>query len=835
MLITRKVTVPKSWAFYAQLVIVLSVYGKFVINAPFLLLIKKFIDNPAAIMGLISIEVYVTLLGGPLVAWVSDRIWTRFGRRKPFVVAADFSKVAFLLLMPLAPNLWTLIILRWLYGIFADLASPAQALVWEVVPAKQRGISSGYMKAYMNIGNLVFFTLLLGRFDDVYFMGPFSFVTEMSGGTLLFVLCALLFLGAAIFEAVGIKETYPPGRARLRDGRRPGEMAFRHFLRSVLQDAFARDLLPLYLLLFANIMFAFSLGVFQPLLFTEQWGYDLQTFGNNIAIGVPLGIVLGLIGGWMADRYGKMLIVFWGTIGALVVNILYTLYVYTLPDYRPSFWEIVAFGNLAFIFSGIKAVASGPLLWEYVARNRMGAATCGIGIFDSIFRNSVALFVGFWLLWWSIWFHPQAGYNVTVTLEGERSRDQMVAALQTAGIPLDNLRIDPVHAYGVDGTTSQRWRFHLEDDLAKELLDERKDLNAEISTLARERQAPFASEERRTAAEAELAAARLRIDQIEATLDARVAELGDAILPALAADRFSPGDQVLDASLQDGRLALTVRTLEPVRAEATARLREALRGEETALVPDLAAQEGPGFAAAITLQTATDPATGWYTFRYEATLDPHFLVVFARAHAAGLDGPAAFQFASAVVAVGRGTFGSRPDAFLIADAAPASDTLEGLVFAIAVPAGATAFPADFAADLRAADPLLADAAAALAPDQTLRVVVPAPRNPAHATRETHVDARPRLEALLPDATSVELGLAVLRKVSEALAARPVYVTVPSHGIASGFADRTYEYFFSSQILQIATDFVGIAILILIIRLERKGLLRRRGAEEDLQR
>ncbi|MFP4674526.1 MAG: MFS transporter, partial [Opitutales bacterium] len=232
MLITRKTKAPLTWTFYAQLVIVLSIYGQFVLDAPFLLLIKKYLDNPAAIMGLMSIEVYVTVLGGPLIAWVSDRIWTRFGRRKIFVALSDFLAVFILAAMPFAPNLWVLIALYWLFGILRDLGSPAQALIYEIVPASQRGISAGFMKAFMNVGNLIFFTLLLGRFHDVYFMGPFQFLGSMSGAALMFLLCALLFLGASVFEWWGIKETYPPGHKRMSDGRRPGQNVLAYFVKS---------------------------------------------------------------------------------------------------------------------------------------------------------------------------------------------------------------------------------------------------------------------------------------------------------------------------------------------------------------------------------------------------------------------------------------------------------------------------------------------------------------------------------------------------------------------------------------------------------------------------
>jgi hypothetical protein len=174
-----------------------------------------------------------------------------------------------------------------------------------------------------------------------------------------------------------------------------------HFLVSFVKDVLAKDLAPLYLLSFAFLMFGFTLGIFQPLLFTEQWGYSLQQMGNTIAVGVALGLVISLLAGWLADKSSKMNVYFLATVGNLVVNIFYTIYVYFKPDYRPEIWEIIAFGNLAYIFGATKGVVGFPLIMEYVARNRMGAAGAGLTLFNGIFRNTIGLLVGGWLALWS--------------------------------------------------------------------------------------------------------------------------------------------------------------------------------------------------------------------------------------------------------------------------------------------------------------------------------------------------------------------------------------------------------------------------------------------------
>lgn len=842
MLITRKTQVPKTWAFFSQLIIILSIYGMFVVNAPFILLIKKYLDNPAAIMGLISLQIYLTFIVAPLIAWLSDRIWTRFGRRKVFVASSDFLRFLFLLGMPFAPNLWILIIFRWLYDFFGDLASPAQALVYEVVPAKQRGLSSGFMQAFMNVGNLVFFTLLLGRFHDVYFMGPFRIFSTASGGTVMFVICSLIFLGAAIFEAIGVKEIYPPGRKRLMDGRKPGENVFRHFARSVFGDIFAKDLTPLYLLLFANVMFGFSLGVFQPLLFTEQWGYELQTFGNTIAIGVPVGIVMGLLGGWMADRYGKMLIVFFATSGNFVVNILYTVYVFYQPDYRPSFWEIVAFGNAAYIFGAVKGVATGPLLWEYVARNRMGGATAGITIFNALFRNSIGVIVGGWLLLWSIWFFPQAGYNVTATFAGELDREQIVSELEAAGLEADSFYLRPVHQPGVDRETSGRWWFHREEDQAREWIKEREDLQNRLDKLERKREGLFTSEERRKEIDREMEEVLARIEAIEGSLQQRSLDLEERLVPAFEALRFPAGGQLLEAGLEDGRLVLAVRTMEQLDPEHTKPLLNNLRGQEWQTRMETSEVGNLQRMPEVSVESITVPGDPGFGVRLEGALDARFEKLFAGADAAGMSSEKAFNLSTELLAVASSQFTTQDADFRISQVkgqAPAGEESPATLAFDLLPEPARQQPDLEPGRVKAlfseSDSLVASAEVER-DDGGYRVHLTLPAGATGAPdSRAFPEVRPRMAEELEEGYRTALGMALFRKLAETLGARPVFVTVPRHAMEADYIEREYEYFFSSQILQIGTDILGIGILALILFLEKRGTLHRYGAEEDMTR
>ncbi|MGF1483353.1 MAG: MFS transporter [Opitutales bacterium] len=856
MIITRKKKIPLHWAFYAQLPLILTIYGNMVVNAPFLLLIKRFIDNPATIMGLISIEVYLTLFGGPFVSWLSDRIWTRFGRRKFFQASADGIRGVILLAMPLAPNLWVLIILRWIYGAFGDFGAPTQALAYEIVPAPQRGRSAGFMSAFMQLGNLVFFFLVLGRFDDVYFMGPFSYAVSGEGGVIMFWLAALLLLGTSMFEFLSIKEIYPVARQRLQSGRPLRRGVVAHFFISFFRDVLAKDLAPLYLLSFAFLMFGFALGFFQPLLFTEEWGYSLQEMGNTIAVGVILGLGISLLAGWLADRTSKMKVYLLATIGNLVVNIVYTIYVFYKPDNRPSLFEIVIFGNLAYIFGATRGVVGFPLLMEYVSRNRMGSAGAGLVLFNGIFRNGIGLLVGAWLALWSIWFLPQAGYHLEAIFDREKDEAAVVELLESGGIDLETYELEPLHQYGVDGETSKRWWIHRNEEKVKELLDEREDLTNEIAALKTEKESFFTDASELPGLDAQIEAKQARMKTIDETLDEGAQVLQKRIEPLLAGVRFQPGQQIRQAALEDGQLIFELTTIEGLHdndvhddpekeAEARQQTRENLQsalqgpehalveGDEGKLVPDIEVAELPGEVPGIRLRLG---------------LDNRFMSLFRAAHEAGLSGEEAYEVGAIVVPALRSVLGRQPNRFELREvrieAASGDESVDAeklrypIEFLLVNQSGRPVEP-EVIADLLKAEKLFGEASAfnegmGIRVESELRIAA------AEAAEDTpkgiEAETRMRLAQFL-DAESAEFAYSAFAypNTVETLAARPTYLTVPRHSLEASYGERVFKYFFPSQYLQIATDIIGLLILWMIVILEKRGTLHRYGAEEDQAR
>jgi MFS family permease len=835
MIITRKKLIPLHWAFYAQLPLLLSIYGSFVINAPFLLMMKQFIDNPAAIMGLISIEVYITLLGGPFFAWLSDRIWTRFGRRKFFFVIADASRGLILLLMPFAPNIWALIGLRWVFGFMSDFASMTQALIYEVVPPPQRGRMSGFFQSSIQFGNLVFFFLLIGRFDDHYFMGPFHTLGEFSGGTLMFFLAAMLLLGISAFEGLGFKEIKPPDMKTLQDDREPGQNLFWYFVKTFCRDVFAKDFLPLYLFMFITVMFGVGLGIFQPLLFTEQWGYSLQDMGNTVAVGVVFAVTLSLLSGWLADKWGKLQTFVLATIGSFCMNVFYTAFVAFQPDQRPTLWQIIAIGNIGLVFQMTKGVVTFPLMMEYVKRSRMGAANAGLSLFQALIRNSVTLFVGVWLAWWSIWFLPQAGHHVETTFPEPLDRTEVVARLTAGGVETADLILRPLHQYGVDGRTSHRWWIHRNDDQTHEWLKERKQLTNKLAPLENKLDSPLISVEKATELQLEIDQTRERLDEINAQLDATTAAMRETLLPVLEDHLYQSGDQIQSVRFENGTLDLVLETIETLPPGQVSELVRILNGPQYRLTdqndPEASSRYGPDIE--IDIQNTPSSALA-----FRLRFDPGFLTLSRILADSVNDTNRVFEIANILTGLHRAEIGEGPDRFDLhsVSATRKNGTLD-LSYTLRFGENALQTdPALLAAALSEESMVTSARGDALGNGEArihLELKPPAPASKEGLRADRLRELLPRFSRALPgQRLEQRLAAETTLRLTSALAERPFYITVPEHTPRSGHREREYEYFFSSQALQIATDLIGFGIVWFLLLMEKKGVVHRYGVEED---
>ena len=832
MLITRNTKVPLHWVFYAQLVFAMTIWAGFMTGAPFLLSMKKFIDNPAAITFLLSLDALVTVFNGAFVNWLSDRIWTRYGRRKILSGFSDVGKLCIMPLMPLAPDLWSLVVLKWLFTIFSDIGTPNQALTMEVIPSPQRGKGAGFFQMQLNIVNLIFWGVVIGRFDDVYFLGPLAGITSLSGEHLMYFSSAFLFLAVGGYTFLGFKEIKPPNRLTVQEARRGNEWLLWSFVRSFFTDILGKDLLPLYLLLFVGAMASVGLGVLGPLLYIEQWGYTTQDMGTNVAIGAFINIFIALMAGWFADATSKMRVYVTALIVGLLLKFAWVGYVYAKPGHRPELWEILVFGEISAIFGLIAGTVSFPLILEYVERNRLGTAGAGMGIFNNLTRSVLTVFVGAWVVWWSVWFLPQAGDRLEIVLKKAVDRPALESTLARGGLDLEKVHLQPSHPPGVDGPVSRHWVVRRHTEESARLQDERKGIENSVAKWATSLQSPTLGKNDRERLEQSLKEARARIADITSRLEASAADFASKVLAVTRADIPAEDEHILEAEDDGQQAALTLEVVEPVDSERAAQLTEGLNSPEFELEPD---PSKPGeFRPRISVEPA---GNGRNAIRVSAVRDKSYTAI-ARAMTEG-GAPLATAQAKAAffTELLRETCGREPGAF----------TLTNVVFHRTSPHPSLAFeivPGSADSEMPA-------------PDELASMLRETPEiHTADVSQQgTQLDVRMELQDAIPEAaprgksaildrlaqaTSAEGfaldNLASLHtRVIEAAAAKPVFLTAARPVVRQGFADRVYDYFFSVYALMITADFFGLAVISLIIVLERRGIVHRRGVEEDANR
>ncbi|WP_233998758.1 MFS transporter [Microbulbifer pacificus] len=91
------------------------------------------------------------LLIQPIVGYLSDNTWNRFGRRRPFLIAGAFAAATALLIMPNSSELWMAAAMLWILDASLNvMLGPSVALVGDMLPEKQR--SSGFSMQSFFIG-----------------------------------------------------------------------------------------------------------------------------------------------------------------------------------------------------------------------------------------------------------------------------------------------------------------------------------------------------------------------------------------------------------------------------------------------------------------------------------------------------------------------------------------------------------------------------------------------------------------------------------------------------------------------------------------------------------
>ena len=225
----------------------------------------------------------------PTVGVISDYTVTRWGRRKPYIVAGSLLDVVFLAGIALNNDFVAMVAFYFLLQVSSNFAQgPFQGYVPDLVPARQVGLASGLMGLMLTLGTIV------------------GVGIATVGGIIDNVVLATLALGVVeVVTMVILVATVDEGREGPPRTRSWREIALSAWGRDVLAQ---RDVLWLLLvrLLFLGAYNAtlIAIGYFRRSHGLSDSDADTTVFLATAIVGVSTALA-AIPGGRLSDRYGR--------------------------------------------------------------------------------------------------------------------------------------------------------------------------------------------------------------------------------------------------------------------------------------------------------------------------------------------------------------------------------------------------------------------------------------------------------------------------------------------------------------------------------------------------
>jgi maltose/moltooligosaccharide transporter len=159
------------------------------------------------------------LLVQPIIGYLSDRTWGRFGRRRPYFLAGALMSATALVLLPNAPYLWLAVVAFWLLDISLNVSmEPFRAFVGDMLPDEQRTTGYAVQTIFIGFGALAasaapwVFANLLGVAGDA----PAGVVPQ--NVRLAFYIGAAALFAAVLWTVLSTREYSPHELARFAGG-----------------------------------------------------------------------------------------------------------------------------------------------------------------------------------------------------------------------------------------------------------------------------------------------------------------------------------------------------------------------------------------------------------------------------------------------------------------------------------------------------------------------------------------------------------------------------------------------------------------------------------------
>ena len=161
------------------------------------------------------------LIVQPIVGYMSDRTWNRFGRRRPYFTIGAVLATLSLFAMPHSPALWFAVGMLWILDASLNISmEPFRALVGDMLPERQRTVAFSLQTFFIGIG------AVLGSALPWIVSNGFGVANTAPAGEIPASLKAAFYMGGGLFLAavmwtVWRTREYPPEALAAFDAARP--------------------------------------------------------------------------------------------------------------------------------------------------------------------------------------------------------------------------------------------------------------------------------------------------------------------------------------------------------------------------------------------------------------------------------------------------------------------------------------------------------------------------------------------------------------------------------------------------------------------------------------
>ncbi len=420
-------------------------------GTPMGLLLRRFTVHPLIITLLGMIAPAMVLLISPYISWKSDRIWTPWGRRKPFLVAGFVLAAVAMVATPFAADIWMLLVMIGILYFAHDMGYTGTyaPLLYEVVPKKQRGRATVMKKYATDLMKLTIAALMLSQWENIYrisgsigktigvpttlpekalvlkagkhapppghiyeFMRPAflpnGFHVELTGAHVLYFVYAVIILLTAVGIGYGIKETKPDHTLQ-RERFNP--------VRFLIDLARDRQMVMVAMLLFCGSTLAVALAGYLPtIMLTEQFGYTGKDFAY-ITAGTTIIMTAGVmpIAMFVCDRIDRLVLYRWGLLLGTLHHLAMWVAIKWVGVPSVKLWLVMI--GVGLLVDTTAGLALEPLVFDMVPREKMGTINSGFLFISKILSLIMAPVIGGF-----IWFYSY-GRNVWST--GSWSRENL--------------------------------------------------------------------------------------------------------------------------------------------------------------------------------------------------------------------------------------------------------------------------------------------------------------------------------------------------------------------------------------------------------------------------